>query len=101
MQNIKNILLQLKNREGMYIHAGYISLLDFIEGYLFCYKDLKNINVSNNFQMWLHSKLNVKFSLRWGYYFLQILAKNDEKKAKEILFDYWDEYLESVLPSSK
>jgi hypothetical protein len=98
MQNIKNILFNLKNREKMYAQGGYISILDFIEGYLSCYKDLKNIDISNNFQIWLHDKLNVKFSLRWGYYFLQILAKDNEQNAKKILFDYWEEYLDLVSP---
>jgi hypothetical protein len=100
MQNIKQILFHLKNRENMYVQGGYLSIVDFLVGYLSCYRDLKNIDVSDNFKIWLHNKLNTTFSLHWGYYFLRIQAKGNEENAKKILFTYWEEYLDFVSPSS-
>jgi hypothetical protein len=96
IQNIKHILFHLKHREGMYTHGGYLSILDFINGYLSCHKDFENIDMSYNFHVWLQDRLNTTFSLHWGYYFLHILAKGNEENAKKFLFAYWEEYLEVV-----
>jgi hypothetical protein len=91
----RSLIHNLRARKNMYVSDNtYISLVSFIDGYLFGVKDLYDIDISYDFKKWLEKKIDRHFTIVWSIYIVQYLCNKDEAMAEEKLFNLLEEYLE-------
>ncbi len=94
-KDIIDLLFMIKKRGGLYIGTKSITRLrSFIDGYMFA-MNLENkeynAGIFYNFNDWMAQKYNVKKSILWDIYLLN-LTNNEEKS-----FDLFFEDLETFL----
>ena len=94
-KDIIDLLFMIKKRGGLYIGTKSITRLrSFIDGYMFAMNlENKEYNacIFYNFNDWMAQKYNVKKSILWDIYLLN-LTNNEEKS-----FDLFFEDLETFL----
>lgn len=93
---MKELVEHLKIRSKMYVFDNtYNSLVSFLMGYQYAFLKSSGIDLSNEFQNWLRKEFETYFSVHWSSFILTELANGEEDKAKIILLNSLDDFLQS------
>ncbi|MDJ1495035.1 hypothetical protein QNI19_19000 [Cytophagaceae bacterium DM2B3-1] len=92
-KSFQTILWHLKHRRGMYVADGYIPLVSFLEGYGLALRDACQVDMFSDFQNWIYTRQKRRFAVSWSSYILIDIAKKDEQKATDMLFEWLSEFL--------
>jgi hypothetical protein len=99
IQNFKILLEHIKKRPGMYVQGGeYALLVSFIDGYLVCFKEFSDIDLSNDFRDWVHQKYK-HFAIHEAWYIHKYVANENPELATTKLFEHWNEFLNTYNPT--
>jgi hypothetical protein len=84
----------LRKRQAMIIgEHGYIPLVSYLLGYYDSISHAKGVDYLDKFQKWLMKKQKTESSLHWSEYIYRIMADEYEEKARQLLFDLFEEFL--------
>jgi hypothetical protein len=72
---------------------GYNSLVAYLIGYTVGVLDTRGVDYSDKFHKWLMKKQKTESSVFWSEYIRYIMADEDEEKARQLLFDLFEEFL--------
>lgn len=94
-KDIIDLLFMIKKRGGLYIGTKSITRLrSFIDGYMFA-MNLENkeynAGIFYNFNDWMAQKYNVKKSILWDIYLLNLT--NNEEKSFDLFFEELEMFL--------
>jgi hypothetical protein len=94
-EKIRKYLIHVRDRSLMYVtDRSYLTLSTFIDGVLSGMAIGYGKDYFEGINPWMSERFGQKSSSVWTFYIWQLLAKEDEERAKQLLFEVLFEYLE-------
>lgn len=92
MVSVVNLILEIEKRPALYISKNYLSSLKaFIDGWCFGNSNIQDINILDDFQIWIENKYHITSNQSWAD--IIIFFSTDENEALYTFFKLFHSFI--------